>query len=91
MNVYWLEQGEADVPAENDWLSVDEAVCVKGMHFSKRRSEWLLGRWTAKRALSVFLNVPAHPVVFKKMDIRPAASGAPEAFSTNSRLRSPFR
>ncbi|MFZ1051189.1 MAG: 4'-phosphopantetheinyl transferase superfamily protein [Candidatus Sulfotelmatobacter sp.] len=80
MNVYWLEQGEADVPAENDWLSVDEAVCVKGMHFSKRRSEWLLGRWTAKRALSVFLNVPAHPVVFKKMDIRPAASGAPEAF-----------
>ena len=28
MNVYWLEQTEADVPAENDWLSENEAVCL---------------------------------------------------------------
>ena len=24
MDVYWLEQTEADVPAENDWLSASE-------------------------------------------------------------------
>jgi 4'-phosphopantetheinyl transferase len=83
MNVYWLEQSAADVPAENDWLSANEAVCLNGMRFAKRRADWRLGRWTAKRALSVCLDVPAHPQVFKKMDIRPAPSGAPEVFFVN--------
>jgi len=83
MKVYWLEQSEADVPAENDWLSPNEAVCLEGMRFAKRRTDWRLGRWTAKRALSVCLDVPAHPQVFKKIDIRPAASGAPEVFFAN--------
>lgn len=83
MNVYWLEQTQADVPSEDDWLSENEAVCLKGMRFAKRRADWRLGRWTAKRALSVCLDWPAHPQVFKKMDIRPAASGAPEVFFAN--------
>lgn len=80
MNVYWLEQTEADVSAENNWLSASEAACLNGMRFAKRRADWRLGRWTAKRALSVCLDVPANPEVFKKMDIRPAQSGAPEVF-----------
>ena len=80
MNVYWLEQSEADVPAENNWLSENEAVRLNGMRFAKRRADWRLGRWTAKQALSVCLNVAAHPQIFRKMDIRPAPSGAPEAF-----------
>jgi 4'-phosphopantetheinyl transferase len=80
VNVYWLEQTEADVPAENDWLSTNEAACLDGMRFAKRRTDWRLGRWTAKRSLSVCLDLPAHPQVFKKMDIRPARSGAPEVF-----------
>jgi 4'-phosphopantetheinyl transferase len=83
MNVYWLEQTEADVPAENGWLSSNEAVRLNGLRFAKRRTDWRLGRWTAKRALSVCLDMPAHPEVFKKMDIRPAASGAPEVFFAN--------
>jgi 4'-phosphopantetheinyl transferase len=83
MNVYWLEQTEADVPAENDWLSASEAVCLSGMRFLKRRADWRLGRWTAKCALSIYLNIPAHPEVFRKMEIRPASSGAPEAFFAN--------
>jgi 4'-phosphopantetheinyl transferase len=83
MNVYWLEQSEADVPTENNWLSENEAVRLNGMRFAKRRADWRLGRWTAKRALSVFMDVPAHPQVFKKMDVRPAPSGAPEVFFAN--------
>ena len=66
MNVYWLEQTEADVPAENDWLSASETVCLNGMRFAKRRDDWRLGRWTAKRALSLTLNVPAHVQALKK-------------------------
>jgi 4'-phosphopantetheinyl transferase len=83
MNVYWLEQTEANVPAENDWLSSNETVCLSGMRFPKRRADWRLGRWTAKCALSIYLDVPAHPQVFKKMEIRAAPSGAPEAFFGN--------
>jgi 4'-phosphopantetheinyl transferase len=80
MNVYWLEQTEADIPTKNDWLSVGEAVRLNAMRFAKRRADWRLGRWTAKRALSVVLDVPALPQVFKKIEIRAAASGAPEVF-----------
>lgn len=83
MNVYWLEQTDADVPTENDWLSANESACLKGMRFAKRRADWRLGRWTAKQALSVCLDLPAHPRIFKKMEIRPAQSGAPEAFFVN--------
>lgn len=83
MNVYWLEQTEANVPAKNNWLSANEAACLNGMRFAKRRADWRLGRWTAKHALSVTLDVPAHPEVFRKMEIRAASSGAPEAFFDN--------
>jgi len=83
MNVYWLEQSEADVRAENDWLSANEAVSLNGMRFAKRRADWRLGRWTAKRALSAYLAVPAHLQAFKKIEIRSAPSGAPEAFFDN--------
>ena len=80
MNVYWLEQSEADVPPENDWLCANETVCLRGLRFAKRRADWRLGRWTAKLALSVCLDVPADPQVFRKMEIRPEPSGAPAAF-----------
>jgi len=83
MNVYWLEQTETDVPAENAWLSASEAACLEGMRFPKRRADWRLGRWTAKRALSVCLDVPARSPVFKRIEIRAASSGAPTVFFDN--------
>ena len=83
MDVYWLEQTEGDVPAENDWLSASEAVVLNGMRFAKRRADWRLGRWTAKRAVAVYLNLPGHPRALTGTEIRPAPSGAPEVFVTN--------
>ncbi len=77
MNVYWVEQTEANVPADNDWLSARESVCLNAMRFAKRRADWRLGRWTAKRALSVILDMPGYPL-FRKIEIRAAPSGAPE-------------
>ncbi len=82
-DVYWLEQTEADVPAENDWLSASEAVRLSGMRFAKRRADWRLGRWTAKRALAVYLKLPGHPQALTGIEIRPAPSGAPEVFVAN--------
>lgn len=83
MDVYWLEQTEADVPAEDDWLGTREATFLSGLRFAKRRADWRLGRWTAKRALAIWLAVPSHPEVLAKIEIRPAPSGAPEVFVTN--------
>lgn len=83
MEVYWLERTEADVPAENAWLSADEIARLNGMRFAKRRTDWRLGRWTAKRALASYLNLPAHPHVLGRIEIRPAQSGAPEGFLAN--------
>jgi 4'-phosphopantetheinyl transferase len=80
MNVYWLEQTEADVPAENGWLSEKEALFLGTLRFAKRRADWRLGRWTAKCALSVYLDVPARHDILQKLEIRPAPSGAPEVF-----------
>lgn len=80
MNVYWLEHAKQDVPEDDDWLSEDEAAFLSGLHFPNRRDDWRLGRWTAKHALSLFLNMPAHPLSFAKIDVHAAFSGAPEAF-----------
>ncbi|MFZ0200436.1 MAG: 4'-phosphopantetheinyl transferase superfamily protein [Candidatus Sulfotelmatobacter sp.] len=80
MNVYWLEHTKEDVPADDDWLSKDEADFVRGLRFANRRDDWRLGRWTAKHALTIFLNEPAHPLAFAKIEVHAASSGAPKAF-----------
>jgi 4'-phosphopantetheinyl transferase len=76
MNVYWLEQTDADVPPENDWLSANEALLLNALSFAKRRKDWLLGRWTAKCAISSYLN--RHILFdFQAIEIFPESSGAP--------------
>jgi len=83
MEVRWLEQKEADVPKENAWFSANEIALLNGMRFAKRRDSWRLGRWTAKRALASYRNLPAHPDILRRIEIRPAPSGAPEGFLAN--------
>lgn len=85
MNAYWLEQTEADLPAGNEWLSAVELSCFAGLHFAKRRADWRLGRWTAKRALASCLNLPADVHSLEDIEIRAASSGAPEVFLLNRR------
>jgi 4'-phosphopantetheinyl transferase len=84
MNVSWLEQTEADVPAENDWLHAREAIGLNGLRFAKRRADWRLGRWTAKRALALCLNLPLDHRTLAGIEIRPAPDGVPEVFLANA-------
>lgn len=84
MDLYWLEQTEADVPPENDWLSASEATLLNGMRFAKRRGDWRLGRWTAKRALASLWKSPASPLALAEIEICPAPDGAPEVFLSKS-------
>jgi 4'-phosphopantetheinyl transferase len=55
VSLFWLSQGMADAPVDDAWLSPREAAWVARMRFPKRRSEFRLGRWTAKKALALYL------------------------------------
>jgi len=80
MHVHWLEQSESNVPAGHRWLSAAEAQYLAGIRFEKRRADWRLGRWTAKRAVAAYLNLPDAVETLAEIEIRPAPSGAPEVF-----------
>ncbi len=81
--LFWLEQSEGDIPASNDWLTGNENVFLSLLRFAKRRAEWRLGRWTAKRAVAALLGVPQTAAALAEIEIRPALSGAPEVFLAN--------
>lgn len=71
----WLSQQHADVPTGDRWLGERERAVVAGLNTDRRRADWLLGRWTAKRALGAWLGVlPTH------VEVLAAADGAPEAW-----------
>jgi 4'-phosphopantetheinyl transferase len=80
MNLYWLEQTDSDVPADNQWLSPKETTCLSAMRFAKRRTDWRLGRWTAKQTIAACLTLPAGLDALAAVEIHAAASGAPEVF-----------
>ena len=81
-DVFWLEQTDADLPADTDWLSADEAARANGMRFARRRADWLLGRWTAKCAMAQYWKALAQQPLLADIEIRSAVSGAPQVFLT---------
>ncbi len=87
MSLHWLEQTEADLPplAQDAWLSASELTRWNALRVPKRRADWLLGRWTGKRALVRYLDLPADFSKLADLEIRAAADGAPEAFLTGAR------
>ena len=80
MDVYWLEQGDGDVPCGDQWLSDGERARFNGLHIPKRRADWRLGRWTAKCATSGYLDLSGDPDGLAAVELLPAPSGAPEVF-----------
>jgi len=76
----WFEQIESDVPFGDGWLSAGERACLDGLRIPKRRADWRLGRWTAKCAVSLYLKLPGDPKALAAVEVRPAASGAPQVF-----------
>ncbi len=80
MNIYWVEQSEADVPVGDVWLSDNERKRLATIRFPKRRADWRLGRWTAKLAIAEFLDVHPQFKMLSRIEIMPAASGAPRVY-----------
>jgi 4'-phosphopantetheinyl transferase len=86
LKAYWLEQTNADVPTGTEWLSVGEMSCLARLCFPKRRADWILGRWTAKRGVISYLNLPFDFSSLRDIEIRAAPSGVPEVFLFNQRV-----
>ena len=80
MEVLWHEQAEAEVPSQNDWFGERELTRLEGIRVRKRRADWRLGRWTAKRAVARCLNLPCCAAALATLEILAAPDGAPEAF-----------
>lgn len=85
MSATWLSQGEADLPAHTRWLGPREVERLGGMRFTKRRNDFLLGRWTAKRAIARCLGLELAPEALAQVEVRSRApghvdAGAPAAF-----------
>jgi len=76
----WLSQGMADAPAHDDWLAPREADHVASLRFPKRRSEFRLGRWTAKSAIALVLGRERSPEDLRAITIDRASDGAPAPF-----------
>jgi 4'-phosphopantetheinyl transferase len=74
MTVRWHRAVAADLPSHDQWLTPGERAVLAGLTVAKRRSDWRLGRWTAKTLVAAVLDVPAD-----RVEVRAADDGAPEA------------
>lgn len=83
----WLEGRAADVPAGDAWLAEAEKGLLGPAAVPARRSDWRLGRWTAKRALAGYLGLPATAATWPALAILPDAAGAPLATYRSQPLR----
>lgn len=81
---HWLLLGESSVPADSDWLAPVERRTEASLRFEKRRRDWRLGRFAAKRLLIESGLVPG--AGGGELSIRAAEDGAPEAFLDDRQL-----
>ena len=77
MEILWLEQSGGDVPLDNDWLGPEELSHLESLQIPKRRSDWRLGRWTAKIAVASALQSPIDCTTLRSIVIMPASTGEP--------------
>ncbi|MBN1373362.1 MAG: 4'-phosphopantetheinyl transferase superfamily protein [Anaerolineaceae bacterium] len=63
------------------FLSENELKILAGLRFEKRRREWLMGRWTAKKLLTVQLGCAP-----RELSIEPEAGGAPVVWRAGERV-----
>ncbi|MEN9935778.1 MAG: hypothetical protein RLZZ387_2357 [Chloroflexota bacterium] len=82
--IHYLLQSSADhpglaegVPPEG-LLSAAERERFESLGTAKRRRDWLLGRWTAKRLLQTTLRQQGCDLPLDALEIRAAPDGAPE-------------
>jgi 4'-phosphopantetheinyl transferase len=78
--VYWLSETGDDIAGDGQWLTGRERGKLKQLRFTKRRADWRLGRWTAKRAVCAYLRGEGKVLGLEDVEIVAAEDGAPELY-----------
>jgi 4'-phosphopantetheinyl transferase len=74
----WMAQSEGDLPETLAWLSPRERNHLTKMRFTKRRVDYLLGRWTGKCAVARALGLHDTPESLREIEVGHRQGGAPE-------------
>lgn len=75
----WFSAGLDDVPNGSDWMDSALQMRLRRMRYAKRHSEAMLGRWAAKNAIAMTLDMSTDTTALSTITVRNAADGAPEA------------
>jgi 4'-phosphopantetheinyl transferase len=75
MTARWLCAHERALPTGDAWLTVRERELAEQLRFPKRRIDYLLGRYVAKRAVALALGLPSQPDALRRLDVRNRRSG----------------
>ena len=73
----WLARGEPHLPPTTDWLTDYEARRASSMRFTKRRTEYLVRRLTAKHAVLTTLGWEADVSTLARVAVPNRLTGAP--------------
>lgn len=73
----WLAVGEAGIPEGTEWLSPRELARLNGLRYTKPRTEYLLRRWAAKRAVARVLGRATDTATLGRIELLNQPSGAP--------------
>lgn len=74
----WLARSDRSVPEGVEWLSSWERARLDRIRFTKRRTEYLTSRFTAKHAMAMALDLPAEPLA--RLEVRHRPGGAPAPY-----------
>jgi 4'-phosphopantetheinyl transferase len=75
---WWLARGEDNLPPPGDWLTAAERSRAEALRLTKRRTDFLLGRWTLKLAVAKVLGWPDDSASLARIEARATPSGAPQ-------------
>jgi 4'-phosphopantetheinyl transferase len=77
---WWLARGEDQLPPVGEWLTSAERSRADGLRYTKRRKDFLLGRWTLKLAVVRAFGWQDGPAELARVEAHPAPSGAPRLY-----------
>jgi len=77
---WWLARTQEQLPAGTGWLTATERRRAAGLRYTKRRTDFLLSRWTLKLAVTRVLHWPDDAATLARIESRAAGDGAPELF-----------
>jgi 4'-phosphopantetheinyl transferase len=68
----------AEIPPGEAWLGPHELEVVETLRFPKRRADWRLGHYAAKRAAAAWLGWPTDPANLARLEVLAEETGAPQ-------------